>query len=872
MTHHHRPSTGFKSISFKINSALVLLFLLMLLLAALILAHNQRDMINHLVEDQVTNFADSYFDTINTLMLTGGMGSRNIARNKLIARPEILDARIIRGENVTKFYGPGLEHEKPVDDLDHQALGGRVIKEYHHTSAGRVLTLLMPLRASKDYLGINCLNCHVVPEGEVLGVVRLDYSIAAMDAYQERQIWITVATNSILMLAVLLIIGVVMARMITRPLGLLSNAMKDVAEGHADFQHPITVKSRDEIGLLAGYFNVALGKFAGILENTRRQSDEANRVKTALDCVSTSVMMADQNHRIIYTNRALQTLFREARTDFDPHLAGFDPTALVGMTVDQLTPSQSLVPERQDGVATTTLKLRQRTFEIIVNPVTRQDGEPVGTALEWRDLTEQLLHEQQEAARLQRERQVAAENQRIRTALDNVSSCVMVADDQNQIIYLNRTANKLFHDLAPDFRKDLPQFDADSLMGNSIDRFHKRPEHQRQLLKQLTTTYRADMTIGGHAMRIVANPVISEEGTRLGSAVEWSDRTAEVAAEREIDAMVTAAQHGNLSRRIDLRHKEGFFAQLAMGMNELISIVDQVFKDTAHAVSQMAQGNLAVGIDAEYTGAYGQIKDNINAMRSNLASTLTQMTESIDLISTTAQEIAAGNNSLSSRTEQQAASLEETAASMEQLTSTVRNNADNAQQANQLSVNTRDMAVRGGGVVANAMQAMQAISTSSTKIAEIIGVIDEIAFQTNLLALNASVEAARAGEQGRGFAVVATEVRNLAGRSATAAKQIKELIKDSVAKVDVGSTLVHQSESALGEIVQAVRKVNQIIAEIAAASAEQSAGIDQINRAVTAMDEATQQNAALAEQTSAASASLCDKAEEIRDLMAFFKV
>ncbi len=221
--------------------------------------------------------------------------------------------------------------------------------------------------------------------------------------------------------------------------------------------------------------------------------------------------------------------------------------------------------------------------------------------------------------------------------------------------------------------------------------------------------------------------------------------------------------------------------------------------------------------------------------------------------------------------EQQASSLQETASSMEELTSTVRDNADNAQQANQVAASARQLAERGGEVVHNAIDAMGQINTASSKIAEIIGVIDAIAFQTNLLALNASVEAARAGEQGRGFAVVATEVRNLAGRSATAAKEIKELIQDSAGKVQAGSELVNQSGETLGEIVTGVKKVGDIIAEIAAASAEQAAGIDQVNQAITSMDEVTQQNAALAEQTSAASSSLYDKAQEMERMMAFFE-
>jgi methyl-accepting chemotaxis protein len=237
-----------------------------------------------------------------------------------------------------------------------------------------------------------------------------------------------------------------------------------------------------------------------------------------------------------------------------------------------------------------------------------------------------------------------------------------------------------------------------------------------------------------------------------------------------------------------------------------------------------------------------------------------------------AEEISQGNANLSQRTEEQSSSLEQTASSMEEMTSTVKQNADNAGQANQLATAARDQAENGGAVVSSAVKAMADINESSKKIADIIGVIDEIAFQTNLLALNAAVEAARAGEQGRGFAVVATEVRSLAGRSATAAKEIKELIQDSVRKVGDGSRLVTQSGQTLEQIVMSVKKVSDIVAEIAAASREQSSGIEQVNKAIMQMDEMTQQNAALVEQATAASQSMADQARDLTTMMEKYQV
>jgi methyl-accepting chemotaxis protein len=339
---------------------------------------------------------------------------------------------------------------------------------------------------------------------------------------------------------------------------------------------------------------------------------------------------------------------------------------------------------------------------------------------------------------------------------------------------------------------------------------------------------------------------------------------------QEVARIIDAAQSGDLTQRIELAGKEGFFRSLGEGINRLLNVVSDTFEDIARVMGAMAQGDLTQKITKEYQGVFASVQDDVNTTIDRLQEIVGQIRESTDMISTGSAEIVNGNNNLSERTEQQASSLEETAASMEELTSTVRNNADNSQQANQLSTDARALAEKGGSVVSEAVQAMEAINTSSNKIAEIIGVIDEIAFQTNLLALNASVEAARAGEQGRGFAVVATEVRNLAQRSATAAKEIKELIQDSGAKVQAGAGLVNDSGSTLEEIVNSVKKVGDIIAEIAAASQEQSAGIEQVNKAVTQMDEMTQQNAALAEETSAASVSMREHAQQMQAHIDFF--
>ncbi|NML32083.1 methyl-accepting chemotaxis protein [Paraburkholderia antibiotica] len=304
----------------------------------------------------------------------------------------------------------------------------------------------------------------------------------------------------------------------------------------------------------------------------------------------------------------------------------------------------------------------------------------------------------------------------------------------------------------------------------------------------------------------------------------------------------------------------------------LRGLIVQPLNDATACFERIAAGDLAGPVDVRGSNEIGRLFAGIKRMQESLATMVRAVHGSTESIDTGAREIAMGNTDLSQRTEQQAASLQETASSMDQLTSTVRQNAENARQASQLAVNASDIATRGGDVVSQVVTTMQEIAGSSNKIVDIIGVIEGIAFQTNILALNAAVEAARAGEQGRGFAVVAGEVRSLAQRSASAAKEIKELIGDSADKVHSGSELVGRAGTTMDEIVQAVRRVTDIMGEISAASEEQSGGIEQVNRAVVQMDSVTQQNAALVEQAAAAAASLEDQTRQLQAVLSGWKV
>jgi len=427
----------------------------------------------------------------------------------------------------------------------------------------------------------------------------------------------------------------------------------------------------------------------------------------------------------------------------------------------------------------------------------------------------------------QAELAAGVENARIRTALDRIAAGVTLVDTSGKIVYVNDCAAGIFRTHADDIRRKIPRFDASRVIGSDFGAFDEGSLQDTARSSDLANGRTQELKLGGATLRIIATPVIDAHGNPVGTVVQWVDRTQEIAAEQELAMIVANAIDGDLTTRIVEEGKQGFFKVLAGGMNNLIVSVASVIRAMSNAATEVRMG---------------------------------------------ADEISRGNLDLSQRTEEQASSLEETAASMEQMTSMVKSNADNAAQANQLAAAAREQAERGGKVVSSAVAAMQEINVASKKIADIIGVIDDIAFQTNLLALNAAVEAARAGEQGRGFAVVASEVRNLASRSAGAAKEIKILIQDSVAKVSDGARLVDDSGKALGEIVTGVKKVTDVMAEIAASSMEQASGIEQVNKAVTSMDTVTQQNAALVEQASAAAHTLTEQAANLTELIARYRL
>ena len=351
-----------------------------------------------------------------------------------------------------------------------------------------------------------------------------------------------------------------------------------------------------------------------------------------------------------------------------------------------------------------------------------------------------------------------------------------------------------------------------------------------------------------------------------------AQRVREQGIAQEIAALIDAVAKGDLSSRIDLAGKDGFYKTMSEGINRLTDTVQGAIADIARVLGALADGDLNQRITKDYQGAFDKLKIDVNATSAKLGDIVGNISEATEAMSTASHEVSSGSADLAERTEQQASSLEETAASMEEFGATVRTSAENAQRANKMAGDARGAAQQGGVVAGSAIDAMKQIAEASRKITDIIGVIDEIAFQTNLLALNAAVEAARAGDAGKGFAVVAQEVRVLAQRSAQASKEIKTLILNSDNQVQNGVELVKKAGDSLSGIAGAVQQVASLISEIAAASKEQAGALDEINSAVASMDEMTQKNAALVEETTAAAQSMSGQASDLRQLMSFFKL
>nr|WP_291623169.1 methyl-accepting chemotaxis protein [Colwellia sp.] len=595
----------------------------------------------------------------------------------------------------------------------------------------------------------------------------------------------------------------------------------------------------------------------------RAAENKTVQLQGAIDQSGTANIMIDRDFVITYANKATLDLLKEHEATFAENWPGFkaDPEVIIGTNIDSFHKNpahqRKLLDDPNNLPYSTDIQIKHLTFQLNVTAILDASGEYIGNALEWQDVT---------AAR-----QNAVEVGRLTSTMEGMTTNIMMADTHGNIVYANPAVVTMLRRRETTLRSVLPSFNVDTMVGTNFDSFHKNPAHQQNLLgNPANLPYTTEISVAGLTFQLIAMALRDSDGNHVGTGVQWVDLTEEKDAQSQIDKLITDAIAGKLDSRITTEEYQGFMKELGNNINSLMDSIVEPINDAIQVAQALAEGDLTQSMRSDYGGEFLALANAMNGSIENLSQMVDEIRNASTNVFDSAREIAAGNNELSHRTESQASSLEETASAMEELTSTVQQNAENSTEASKLSKSVMEKASSGGAVVRNAITAMSDINKSSKKIADIISVIDEIAFQTNLLALNAAVEAARAGEQGRGFAVVAAEVRNLAQRSAGAAKEIKGLINDSVEAVGQGTKLVDETGQTFSELVTAIEDVSKMIADIDSAGKEQSAGIGEVSAAVSQMDEMTQQNAALVEEASASSKSMEEQSQSLLDQVAFF--
>jgi PAS domain S-box-containing protein len=637
-------------------------------------------------------------------------------------------------------------------------------------------------------------------------------------------------------------------RIVVGPLKRVADQMREIREGR--FDKIVSIERNDEIGEMVEVFRSLMIRLGFNVADFKRQAEQSARINLALKDVASSVTVADQDGNVMFANDSAVRLLGRI-TGKDASLE-----ALKGCPHCQLVTNPEMLAKLKAGAHTQTTaegEVNGLTIRVQCSPVYDEDKRIVGHVTQWLDRTEEVEAEKR-----------AEEAFRMSFALKNVETAVTVSDEGNSLIFVNGVGEQLLQSLTGGG-------DARGFIGKPISEIMDDDKLNAMMSKSANRAESGECRLNGHIVRVYTAPIQDASGRYVGRLTQWQDRTSEVAAEQEIAQLVQAVSSGDFGQRMDEAGKEGFFQVIAQGLNRLCEVSERGLSDVGKALDAMAHGDLTHQIESDYEGMFAQIKEDANTTVNQLRTIVGTINESAEAIHMAAREILSGNTDLSQRTESQSASLEQTAASTEQLNSTVKNNDENAHQANDLAQKATEVATRGGQVVHQVVETMGAIAESSNRISEIISVIDGIAFQTNILALNAAVEAARAGEQGRGFAVVAGEVRSLAQRSAAAAKEIKGLISESVCKVSEGHRLVEHAGQTMGEVVDSIRRVSHIMSEITVSSAEQRNGIEQLNLAITNMDEATQQNVALVEEASAAAQALQDHTGNLKQAVSMFK-
>jgi methyl-accepting chemotaxis protein len=629
-------------------------------------------------------------------------------------------------------------------------------------------------------------------------------------ALGQRALQSPTGVNVGLALGALAVAAVGWGRLAWRVQGMLSDVTRNLEQfAQGRFDGLVNVRRGDRLDEVLYALRRVQTRLGHDVADTIRREQESARIRQALDVAAANLLVTDADHHIVYANPSLMAMLRRAEPALHSVLPHFDSQAVHGSHLDTLHPQpaalRSLLGTLQHEHQTR-LEMGGRSFELVLNPVPGPERKPLGVVVEWRDVTEELAQRAQEA-------QLAEERARIKQALDAASLPMRIADEHGTVVYINDALQRVLQRDEAAFRKELPGFDARKVLGGSIGMFYADPAAALQRLRNLEQMSMSTMVLGGHTYEVTTTPVRAPDGHKIGSIGQWLDKTEQLKAEAEIGSLVQSAVKGDLSGRIGVQDKSGFFKALAEQFNELVHTISRTITEVKSAAEEL-------------NAAAGQVSETSQSLSQSAAS--------------------------------QAASVEQTGLSLQQIAMAVKQNSDHARMTDDMAANASREALDGGTAVGKTVDAMRAI-------AEKITIVDDIAYQTNLLALNAAIEAARAGEHGRGFAVVAAEVRKLAERSQIAAQEISALAGNSVG-------LAEQAGTLLAQIVPAIHKTSELVQEIAEISGEQAHGVQSITGAMDLLNSSTQQNASAAEQLSATSEQLSAQATQLHGLMSYFKL
>lgn len=595
----------------------------------------------------------------------------------------------------------------------------------------------------------------------------------------------------------------------------------------------------------------------------RAKSEEASRLGSSIEGTTTAFMMCDRSLNVTYANPASMDLFKDNIAVFKSAFPGFDINNIIGTNIDNfhMNPShqRNLLSDPSNLPFQTEIQVQDLFFKLNVTAMVNDDGEYIGNSLEWANITDEKIK--------------SSEVARLASQVEGSATMVSVINRDYEVTYLNPALKNFFQEHQTTIRSLWPNFDPANIIGTSMDIFHVNPQHQRNLVDNVSLSpYTSDITLGSLSVQLTAIALTDDQGAHIGTALEWIDNTPRESYREEVQGLIDSATQGNLSHRGDTSKMNEVFAPMLRGINDVVDAIVAPIGEIRGQLAKVSEGDMTAYVEGDYLGDHALLKNALNDTLDNLNDVLSQVNTGADQIGTGSRELSSSSQTVSQGATESAASLEQITASMTEMAEQTKQNAENASQANTLANSARSSAEGGNDQMVNMVNAMSEIEEASKNISKIIKVIDEIAFQTNLLALNAAVEAARAGVHGKGFAVVAEEVRNLAARSAKAAKETTDMIENSITKVTIGTDIANKTQVALEEIVTGVGKVTDFVSEINAASNEQALGISQVNQGLSQLDSVTQQNSAAAEESASASEELSAQATQLVDMLRKFKL